>query len=146
MGNKQITEEMKKMILAPFPKEAVTAHPTKTFLTSIKAQYIIERLNDVFGTGGWNSSSKIVHESEKAVVMEVTLDFGKWDILPITHYGGATIKDKQDLGDIYKSAKTDGVTKCASILGIGMDVFKGLVKPGKAETSATKAQADNDIL
>jgi hypothetical protein len=42
-------------------------------------------------------------------------------------YGG---NDNADLGDAYKGATTDALTKIASWLGIGQEVFKGEV--GKA--------------
>ncbi len=32
----------------PLPQEAVTQHPTKTYLSSIKAIYVTERFNEVF--------------------------------------------------------------------------------------------------
>lgn len=42
-------------------------------------------------------------------------------------YGG---NDNADLGDAYKGATTDALTKIASWLGIGQEVFKG--EAGKA--------------
>lgn len=142
-SKKALTGEMVKKIKEDFPSEAITQHPTKSFLTSIKAQYVVERLNDVFGIGGWEANDKVVVATEKDIVTKVTLSFGKWDLLPIKQYGGASIKAKSDLGDNYKSAKTDGLTKCASILGIGNAVFKGLVKPqGKQETGTLEISDD----
>jgi len=41
----------------------------------------------------------------------------------IEQYGG---NDNPDRGDAYKGACTDALSKCASYLGIGMDVYKGL--------------------
>ena len=35
------------------PDEAVSQHPTKKFLSSIKSIYVTERLNEVFGVGSW---------------------------------------------------------------------------------------------
>jgi hypothetical protein len=32
----------------PLPAEAITQHPTKTYLSSIKAIYVTERFNEVF--------------------------------------------------------------------------------------------------
>jgi len=50
----------------------------------------------------------------------------------IENFGG---NDNADLGDAYKGACTDALTKIGSYLEIGMDVFKGkgkikkLIKP-----------------
>ena len=49
----KITEDMRKELRKPLPSEAITQHPTKTYLSSIKAIYVTERMSDVFGVGGW---------------------------------------------------------------------------------------------
>ena len=48
-----LTKEMVEQLKAPLPPEAISQHPTKTFLSTIKAIYVVERLNDVFGIGQW---------------------------------------------------------------------------------------------
>ena len=45
---------------APLPAEAITPHPTKPWLSSIKPAFVIERLNDVFGPGGWQERYEFV--------------------------------------------------------------------------------------
>jgi hypothetical protein len=45
---KELTQIQINKIKEPLPAEAVTKHPTKTYLSSIKAIYVTERLNDVF--------------------------------------------------------------------------------------------------
>jgi len=48
MEIKLIDDDMVGELKAPLPAEAVTQHPTKTYLSSIKAIYVLERLNEVF--------------------------------------------------------------------------------------------------
>ena len=60
-------------------------------------------------------------------------------------YGGndnGGISNKNfDLGDAFKGASTDALTKIGSYLGVGIDVFKGLKEnPSKKESSG---QPDN---
>ena len=43
----KITPEMYEALKKPLPEGAVSKHPTKTYLSSIKAIYVTERLNDV---------------------------------------------------------------------------------------------------
>lgn len=111
------------------PDKAVTKHPTKTYLSSIKAIYVTERLNDVFGCGSWQIRAEKVSESDKGFVVVKT-------ILTIPEYGvyyesfggndnGGENSKNFDLGDAYKGATTDGITKIGSYLGIGMSVFQG---------------------
>ena len=55
---------MREKLRQPLPAEAISRHPTKTFLSSIKAIYVIERLNDVFGVGAWRTKVDFVSESD----------------------------------------------------------------------------------
>ena len=121
MERKVITEEMKQALLAPLPDEAISQHPTKTFLSTIKAIYVTERLNDVFGVGAWKIKTDLIEKSDKMVVVKTTLEIPEYDIY-YESFGG---NDNQDLGDAYKGATTDAITKIGSYLGIGIDVFKG---------------------
>jgi len=120
--NKELTEKQIELLKKPLPKEAVTPHPTKTYLSSIKAIYVIERLNDVFGIGSYQFENREIVKEGKMVVVESVLTIPTYGIR-IPSYGG---NDNADLGDAYKGAATDALTKICSYLGIGMDVFKGL--------------------
>lgn len=123
---------MRAKLRSPLPPEAISQHPTKTFLSSIKAIYVEERLNDVFGIGSW--TTKIEHikdeQSQKAnkngvfPIMSVVKLIFEIPAYGVYHecYGG---NDNEDLGDAYKGATTDALTKIGSYLEIGIDVFKG---------------------
>ena len=65
--NKLPPELIKKLNL-PLPKEAVSQHPTRTYLSAIKAIYVVERLNDVFGIGGWYIKHDIIEADTMIVV------------------------------------------------------------------------------
>ena len=124
---KTITAEMREQLRKPLPKEAISQHPTKTFLSTIKAIYVVERLNDVFGVGTWKTKTEVLttKEFEKKspmVVVKSVLTINDYDI-EIEAFGG---NDNADLGDAYKGAATDALTKIGSYLEIGIDVFKGL--------------------
>lgn len=120
-----------QLLNKPLPKEAVKKHPTKTYLSSIKAIYVIERLNEVFGVGKWRQKVEEISCDLKSgmVVVKVIFEVPLLDIY-YESYGGNDNGGKEsknfDLGDAYKGATTDGITKIGSYLGIGMDVFKGL--------------------
>lgn len=125
MPNKIITEEIREALRAPLPPEAVSPHPSKKYLSTIKAIYVVERLNDVFGIGNWFIKNKILKESNGMVIAKSRLTIPEYGI-EIEHYGG---NDNADLGDAYKGACTDALTKMASFLEIGIDVFKGESNP-----------------
>jgi hypothetical protein len=129
MEKKDVTKEMYEALKAPLPEGAVTKHPTKTYLSSIKAIYVTERLNDVFGCGSWQIRAEKISENEKGmVVIKTTLtipDYGiYYECFGGNDNGGEENKNF-DLGDAYKGATTDGITKIGSYMGIGISVFKG---------------------
>jgi hypothetical protein len=127
MEAKKITEAMREQLGAPLPLEAVSPHPTKKFLSSIKSIYVTERLNEVFGVGSWKLFTEYIEKVDKMVVVKVTFRIPEYNI-DYECFGG---NDNADLGDAYKGATTDALTKIASWLGIGREVFKG--EAGKAQ-------------
>jgi len=142
-------EQIKLIREKDFPPESVQVKtsfkdPTTgkdTFLTGYKPQYIIERLNDVFGHDGWDYE-----------IIEHGIEGGDaWTKGRLTIYNIEYIKDTVDgpvvrqkitvkeqfgtgsynkgtsLGDSFKSSATNALEKCASLVDIGHLAYKGLV-------------------
>lgn len=128
-----------------FPQEALSKDSSRGFdLTSIKAQYIKERLNEVFGIWGWEVVGK--HEATtssilyfgKLIVRVMSTDKDKSALIRVVESVGYSMV-KKNLGDSYKSAQTDFLSKAASFIGIGNEVFKGNVTP-TGQNTAPQAQ------
>lgn len=162
-----LTDEQLKQLKAPFPDDAITEDISRGFqLHSVKAAYIIERLNDVFGVCGvgWRYVHSPVETTGKEVTTEVALQYSYgdarcgpiywdgeincWAILdtptnwsePVFAHGGKSKGGgSAPLTDAKKSAVTDGLTKAASMLGIAHHVFKGLGKQGVREQESEPA-------
>src|SRR5580700_16350 len=117
----QLPDDVKVKLKEPLPREAVSPNPQKPGLSVIKVIYVVERLNEVFGLNGWHVDNEVV-ETGRMVVVRATLSVPQYAIA-IEQFGG---NDNPDRGDAYKGACTDALSKCASYLGIGMDVYKGL--------------------
>jgi len=131
---KKLTEEMEKRLREPLSEGAVSPHPSKSYLSTIKAIYMFERLNEVFGVGTFTLDGEFVERVDKMVVIKGTLKIPEYDMV-FSNFGG---NDNKDLGDAYKGALTDAFTKIAAQhLEVGMYVFKGL---GSLPEVATKAQ------
>ena len=134
---KTITQEQRTALKAPLPDEAVSPHPTKSYLSSIKAIYVVERLNDVFGLGEWKVKNEVLSAKENEntkkvmVVVKSVLTINGYDV-EVEQFGG---NDNDDLGDAYKGAATDALTKIGSYLEIGIDVFKGKQTGKKKEAN-----------
>lgn len=141
-------DEIKKLLLVDLPKEAVKQHPTKTYLSSIKAVYVTERFNDVFGVGAWTIKvqTESVNMDTGMVVVKTIFQVPELNIY-YESYGGndnGGVNNKNfDLGDAYKGATTDGITKIGSYLGIGIKVFKGLSGDPGPKSGNDKDEDDN---
>lgn len=120
MEYKQITDAQREILARPLPEEAVKPHPTKKFLSSINSIFVTERLNECFGVGGWRLSTEFVAREQKMVVVKVSFTVPEYGIM-YECFGG---NDNIDLGDAYKGATTDAITKIGSWLGIGAHVWK----------------------
>lgn len=124
----KLTKEQEKALKQDFADEALSVDSSRGFpLTSIKAMYVIERLNEVFGVFGWGYEFTAPVDLNGEFVSKVTLTIYDEEHRPyhtVSQYGGKR-PVKNRITDTYKSAITDGLTKCASILGIGHSVFKG---------------------
>ena len=120
-------DELTKALREDFPKEALSKDTSRGFeLTSIKAMYVIERLNDCFGIFGWcyDWRDMTSRDGEWNCIVELRVLMGD-DVRTIKQYGGKRVI-KNNHADALKSAVTDGLTKCASVLGVGHSVFKGM--------------------
>jgi hypothetical protein len=145
-------ENLKELLCADLPSEAIKQHPTKTYLSSIKAIYVTERFNDVFGVGAWTVKVEKEHADFDTgmIVVKATFEVPELNIY-YESFGGndnGGVKNKNfDLGDAYKGATTDAITKIGSYLGVGIKVFKGLSdtpkKPTNQPTQPTQPAQEN---
>jgi len=150
--------EMIKEIRKPFPKESVQVKKSfknpetgeQTYLTGYKPQYIIERLNDSFGHEGWDFEVKEHGFRDKTdaknftseiwVLGQLTIYVVKFDENAIDgpilrkvmtvkqQFGFGTHNKNMSLGDALKGATTNALEKCASLIDIGHEAYKGLLK------------------
>jgi len=140
-----IDEKTREKLREPLPAEAVSPHPSKPYLSTIKAIFVVERLNSIFGVGGWKVENTFIEKVDKMVVVKSVFTYK--DIY-IEAFGG---NDNADLGDAYKGACTDALTKIGSYLEIGIDVFKGKattgqITPQKAYTAPNSTNTTNYAL
>mgnify|MGYP000802183513 CR=1 FL=1 len=80
METRTITPEQKEALDRRLPDEAVSQHPTKKFLSSIKSIYVTERLNEVFGVGSWRVETEIVERVERMVVVKLRFSIPEYGL------------------------------------------------------------------
>jgi hypothetical protein len=124
-----------------FPRET---HESKKLdenftVTGVKPAYIIERLNTVLGVEGWEAEEleTKVDEPHYATKVKLTVYLimrtpdGLAHKVPVavrTQWGGAKRHKNSELGDVLKSAFTNGLCKAASMLDIAHEAYKGLLE------------------
>ena len=132
---KPLSPEQLAKIAEPLPPEAIAAHPRMAGLSTIKGIFVTERLNQVFGVGAWvvktDLSSPITsaiattrdgrERLEYTAVAKTIFTVPAHDI----YYECIASSTNSDPGDAAKGATTDAITKIASWIGIGIDVYKG---------------------
>src|SRR6476620_4717620 len=107
--------------------------------------YVTERLNSVFGFN-WDFEivDKQILEEEVIVEARLTVRTPGGQTIVKTQFGGADIKRHSSgaksgrplsIADDYKAAASDALKKCASLLGIGLDLY-GRDRPYDMESIA----------
>lgn len=128
----KLSQEQEAKLKAPLPSAAIKPHPSKTYLSTICDIFVIERLNEVFGVGAWKLKVEHITTQGKMVVVKVLFTIPEYNI-EYECFGG---NDNSDLGDAYKGATTDALTKICSWLGIASEVWK--TKGNKTSPAAPK--------
>lgn len=135
------------------PDWAVKPHPTKSNMSVIHPMAVVDRLNEVFGVGKWQTEveklssekwnqkttkgERVVYTSTSRVTFKVpSLD------IHLEQFGGSTNDDE---GDALKGSATDGLTKIASYLGVGAEIYKGHGNVSAGEAPQTRQDAPGRI-
>src|SRR5258708_16408972 len=112
-----------------------------------RPQYVVDGMNETFGTGGWGFEelSSDIMEGEKGALVVAKVKVwlsGAPDFQP-TGWGQARVT-KGDYGDARKGAQTDAIKKALSYFSIGNRTYQGLLKEGNGNAPAKPAPATRD--
>lgn len=153
----KIEQEKLHKLKEKLPDWAIKQHPTKTYLSVISPMAVIDRLNEVFGMGEWHFTTEYIScdgtVTDKGKTNYMSAVKGRLEIpaygIVLEQYGGSTNEDK---GDALKGGGTDSLTKIASYLGIGAEIYKGKgninggeEKPPKIDSGKAYDLAKKDI-
>lgn len=141
------------------PKAAVKAKPGRggKQVTYVEGGYVISQLNAAFSPVGWDfevveqgtTDRKNENKSEGEVWVRGKLTIvdhkNGWRVSK-TQYGQHPIHEKVPIGDAYKAAATDALKKCASMLGIALDIYWGQLGDEAGTANKPKAQVREDAF
>ena len=128
-------------LAAAFPEEAIERTDGRVTgkgysTTGIKYQYVVNRLNEVLGVGGWRahrnvtvkeittSSGKKAHEA----ICELVLQLGSWvdgEFQVMAEAIGDGGHTSMSEADARKGSYTNALKKCAAMFGCGRQAYEG---------------------
>lgn len=114
----------------------------------VTQQYVTRLLNDVFGFN-WDFDVLWEQAGKREVIVkgQLTVRSPKGQIVTKTQFGGAEIKTEKKTGnplsvaDDFKAAASDALKKCASLLGIGLDLYEDPTTPEPSRNGESAATA-----
>ena len=123
-----MTTDMKALSLqltAPFPADAVHWKPLTVkgeralAAAYLDARAIMQRLDSVFGVGGWKDAYQIVAGGSVVCTLSVKVD-GEW----VEKSDVGSPSEQPDDGDKLKAAFSDALKRAAIKLGIGRYLYR----------------------
>lgn len=118
-------KELSMALTAPFPREAVHFKPLtvkgeKALAAAyLDARAIMQRLDTVFGVGGWKDRYQITSTGSVVCCLSVKVD-GEW--VEKTDVGSPS--EQPDDGDKLKAAFSDALKRAAIKVGIGRYLYR----------------------
>ena len=138
-----VTSEQWNLIGAKTPADKIKTRPGRggQVFEYVETGYIVELLNTTFnGMWDFEIESEQVGKSQVWVRGKLTVWVAPEIKITKTQYGGSDIKKSGeniiDIADDLKSASSDCLKKCASLLGFASDIYW---KEKVNSTSATKS-------
>lgn len=143
MNNDETKKKIYQQLSAPFGPEAiertdgnVTGRGYST--TGIKYQFIVNRLNEVLGVGGYKTEQVItVRQSTTQkgrcvfeAMCEIVLQLGTWVegvFMPFAEVHGTGGHGSMSEADARKGSFTNGFKKAAAMLGCGKQAYEGTI-------------------
>lgn len=123
-----MTTDVKQLSLAltaPFPPDAVHWKPLSVkgnralAAAYLDARAVMQRLDSVFGVGGWKDAYQLVAGGSVVCTLSVKVD-GEW--VEKTDVGSPS--EQPDDGDKLKAAFSDALKRAAVRLGIGRYLYR----------------------
>ncbi len=113
------------LLTAPFPADAVHVKPLAVSgnralaAAYLDARAVMQRLDCVFGVGGWCDSYQLVNGGSVVCTLRVKVD-GEW----VEKSDVGSQSEQPDDGDKLKAAFSDALKRAAIKLGIGRYLYR----------------------
>jgi hypothetical protein len=123
--NNTDAKQLSLLLTTPFPADAIHWKPLSVkgnralAAAYLDARAVMQRLDSVFGVGGWKDAYQLVQGGSVVCTLSVRLD-GEW--VQKTDVGSPS--EQPDDGDKLKAAFSDSLKRAACKLGVGRYLYK----------------------
>ncbi len=121
-----ISAEAQQVIQRPLDRKRVKHRPGRggTTFDYIPADYAIELLNEAFG---FEWDTRIINhiQVDSTVIVQLELSVPALPALPVVkqQFGSCDVNKGVTVGDAFKGAASDALKKCATLLGIALELY-----------------------
>lgn len=143
ISNIDLTPSQKKVVYMPTPSQFIKQRKIRGggMANYVEAGYVIARLNEAFSPVGWDFEilEQIIEPKEVVVKGKLTIkDYKTGYSVSKTQYGTKERYAGVPLGDTLKACASDCLKKCASLLGVALDVYWPQLDDNKKEVEPKK--------
>lgn len=123
-----LSDSAVSVLTRPLPKDKIQTRPGKGGMEFffITPDFVIETLNEAFG-GEWSTrivSHDIFAENVAVVGLELSVPTTDGKYIAKQQFGSCEINRGMDVGSAFKGAASDALKKCATLLGLGLELYK----------------------
>lgn len=160
LDQKKVNEAIQSLIKGKTPKDAIKERPGRGGKVKyVETYYVVDQLNKLF-CYRWNLDIIDYQLTAKEAIVkgQLTCTFNDGTVIQKTQFGQADLQAGIPNGDMLKAAGSDCLKKCASLIGIALDVYWGkedefFAEPKEGEevevkdfTGSEAANAFNDFV
>ncbi len=122
-----LTAQAKELLERPLPKEKIKQRPGPGGMTFsyITPDFVISCLNEAFDYK-WDTRiiSSTMHDSTAVVGFELTVYDREGSSISKQQFGSCDVNKGMGPGDAFKGAASDALKKCATLLGLGLELYQ----------------------
>lgn len=115
------------VLTRPLPKEKIQKRPGKAGMefSYITPDFVIDTLNEAF-EGQWSTKivSSTLYENVAVVGLELEVPTENHGTIHKQQFGSCEITRGLGTGEAFKGAASDALKKCATLLGLGLELYK----------------------
>lgn len=121
-----LTPKAKDLIERPLPPEKIKQRPGKAGMTFsyITPDFVISCLNEAFDYR-WDTRivSSSMHDTTAVVSLELTVYDAEENRISKQQFGSCDVGRGMGPGEAFKGAASDALKKCATLLGLGLELY-----------------------